>query len=77
MNIEVIKHEKETVGLLHHKALIKVDDWNGNEEELVEQTSIKCNYHPAGYGIYGGYSVKQLENKKVFVVSWRTGNHCN
>jgi hypothetical protein len=77
LKIKVIKHEKEKLGLLHHKALVHVTEWDGNKDDLIEVVSIEVNYHPLGYGIYGASSVEKTDNPNEYIVSWRTGTHCN
>jgi hypothetical protein len=77
LKIKIIKHEKENLGLLHHKALIHVTEWDGNETDLVENVSIEVGYHPAGYGLYGGHSVTPTGNENEYIVSFRTGTHCD
>lgn len=77
MNIEVLKNEKNRSGyFINHKALVKVSDWNGDNEELIFRVSEKSGYHPLEYGLYGG-SVKKTIRENEYLVIWQTGASCD
>jgi hypothetical protein len=77
LKIKIIKHDTESLGLIHHKALVHVTEWEGNKSDIIEQVSIEVGYHPAGYGLYGGYDVEPTINENEYIVSFRTGSHCD
>lgn len=76
MNVTVLEHKSLRSGLLQHKAKVRVDDYNGDTEELVFETSIKSGYHPSGYGLYGRATVNKLSVNE-YEVAWSTGTHCD
>lgn len=79
MNIfNVRDHQIVRNGLLDHKATVTVENYTKErKEELVGAVSVKCGYHPLGYGIYGKSSVVSTGGKDEYLVYWRTGTHCD
>lgn len=76
MEVKVLKHEKNRAGyFLKHKALVEIEgieDLKEQKEDIINQTSIKVNYHPLGYGVYGG-KVSKSSKENQYIVVWDTG----
>lgn len=75
MNIKVLKHERTRSGyFIKHKALVEMTDIDikNDKEEIINTISIKVNYHPNGYGVYGGKISKSARDNQYIVV-WETG----
>lgn len=73
MNITVLKHEKTRSGyFFKHKALVVVEDFDGDKEDLIDAVSIKVGYHPLGYGVYGGKVINSIKDNE-FKIIWETG----
>lgn len=73
MKITVLKHEKSKNGyFFKHKALVQVEDYNNDVEDLINETSIKVGYHPLGYGVYGG-RVSKSTKENEYIIVWETG----
>ena len=80
MEIKVLKHEKNRGGyFLNHKALVEITgefDLKENKEEIINETSIKVNYHPLGYGLYGG-KISKSAKEGQYIIVWETGTSAN
>ena len=73
MKITVLKHEKtKSSYFFKHKALVQVEGYDGNTEDLVYETSKKVGYHPLGYGVYGG-RVSKSTKENEYIIVWETG----
>lgn len=79
MELQVIKHTKErNRSFYNHTAIISTHvDVTKYHDEVVVHTSIKCGYHPAGYGLYGQSTIKPTENPNEYVVKWCTASSCD
>jgi hypothetical protein len=73
VKITVLKHEKSKNGyFFKHKALVQVEDYSNDVEDLINETSIKVGYHPLGYGVYGG-RVSKSTKENEYIIVWETG----
>lgn len=76
MNIKVLKHEKSKSSYFYkHKALIELDgveDIKKEETDIIYEVSVKVNFNPSGYGLYGG-KVSKSSKDNQYIVVWETG----
>ena len=71
---EIISHEtKRDERLIHHSAIVFSKD-----KPEVGKVSIKCGYHPLGYGIIGAFSIDKVDlEKDLWKVIWTTLSSCD
>lgn len=75
MEIMILHHESEDIGILLHKAIVTVKEWDFNEIKLTETISMLVGYHPLGYGCYP-VSIERID-KNEYIVFWKTGTNCD
>lgn len=74
-NHERGRHERF---MINHTATVIIKDFDPSEKaDVIDEVSIKANYHPLGYGIYGYSSIEPAGNMDEYVVKWKTGDNCD
>lgn len=64
--------------MIKHSADVTIDNYDSSEkDEIVSLVSIKANYHPMGYGIYGRSTVNPTDIENMYRVTWKTGDNCD
>lgn len=64
--------------MIRHTANVVIENYDASEKDfVVDDVSIKANYHPAGYGVYGISTIHPTGVENEYVVRWKTGDNCD